>query len=43
MLNMVNVYTRECAGLLPAVRLRSDDVVATHKRLRDELGIPTVI
>ena len=42
-LSIVDLYTRECVGLVPAIRLRTDDVVATLSRLRDERGIPTVI
>ena len=42
-LSIVDLYTRECVGLVPALRLRADDVVATLSRLRDERGIPAVI
>ncbi len=42
-LSIVDLYTRECVGLVPAIRLRADDVVATLSRLRDERGIPAVI
>ncbi len=39
-LRMVDLYTRECVGLVPAIRLRADDVVATLSRLREERGNP---
>ncbi len=42
-LSIVDLYTRECVGLVPAMRLRADDVVATLNRLREERGIPAVI
>ncbi|WP_439644002.1 IS3 family transposase [Gemmatimonas sp.] len=42
-LSIVDLYTRECVGLVPAVRLRADDVIAALNRLRDERGIPAVI
>jgi len=42
-LSMADLYTRECVGLVPAVRLRADDVIAALNRLRDERGIPAVI
>ncbi|AMW05818.1 hypothetical protein GEMMAAP_15480 [Gemmatimonas phototrophica] len=41
-LSIVDLYTRECVGLVPAIRLRADDVVAMLSRLRDERGIPTI-
>ena len=31
-LSIVDLYTRECVGLVPAIRLRADDVVATWWR-----------
>jgi putative transposase len=42
-LSIVDFYTRECVGLMPAMRLRANDVVATLNRLRDKRGIPAVI
>lgn len=42
-LSIVDLYTRECVGLVPAMRLRAEDVVATLSRLRDERGVPAVI
>jgi len=42
-LSIVDLYTRERVGLVPAMRLRAEDVVATRSRLRDERGVPAVI
>lgn len=42
-LSIVDLYTRECVGLVPALRLRAEDVVATLSQMRDERGIPAVI
>lgn len=33
-LSIVDLYTRECVGLVPGVRLRADDVVAVLSQLR---------
>jgi putative transposase len=42
-LSIVDLCTRERVGLVPTIRLRADDVVATLSRLRDERGTPAVI
>lgn len=34
-LSIVDLYTRECVGLVPALRRRAEDVVATLSQLRD--------
>lgn len=41
-LSIVDLYTRECVGLVPAIQLRADDLVATLSRRCDERGIPTL-
>ena len=42
-LSIVDLYTRECVGLVAGLRLRAEDVVATLSRLREERGIPLII
>ena len=42
-LSIVDLYTRECVGLVPGVRVRADEVVAVLSQLRQERGGPAVI
>ena len=42
-LSIVDLFTRECVDLMPAVRFRADDVVAVLNQLRDARGVPAVI
>lgn len=42
-LSIVDLYTRECVGLVAGLRLRAENVVATLSRLREERGIPLII
>lgn len=42
-LSVFDLFTRERVGLVPAIRLRADNVVATLSRLRDERRILAVI
>jgi putative transposase len=42
-LSIVDLYTRECVGLVPGVRVRADEVVAVLSQLRQKRGVPAVI
>jgi putative transposase len=42
-LSIIDLYTRERVGLVPAIRLRAADVVASLSRRRCKRGIPAVV
>lgn len=41
--SIVDLYTHDCVGRVPAMRLRSDNVVTTPSRMRNDRKIPAVI